>query len=177
VDRHIRQQMVTLLPRLRRFAHGLTGTAADGDDLVQATCERAIGNLDKWRPGTRLDSWMFRIAQNLHFNAIRDRKNRERILTSAADAITPATEAAGDSEGRMTWVMVRRCLEALPADQRSVLLLICVEGYSYAECAAILDVPVGTVTSRLARGREVLQAQLSDDEETPQAVLRRTVGE
>jgi RNA polymerase sigma-70 factor, ECF subfamily len=176
VDSHIRQQMVTLLPRLRRFAHGLTGTAADGDDLVQATCERAIGNLDKWRPGTRLDSWMFRIAQNLHINTVRDRKNRERILSSAADTIAPATTAAGAAESRTTWVAVRRCLEALPAEQRSVLLLICVEGYSYAECATILDVPVGTVTSRLARGRETLQARLSDDNEMAQADLRRTVG-
>jgi len=176
VDSHIRQQMINLLPRLRRFAHGLAGTAADGDDLVQSTCERAIGNLDKWRPGTRLDSWMFRIAQNLHINAVRDRKNRERILTSAADAFTPSTTATGEAESRTTWVAVRRCLEALPAEQRSVVLLICVEGYSYTECAAILDVPVGTVTSRLARGRETLQARLSDDTEMAQAELRRTVG-
>lgn len=175
MDTHIRRQMVALLPKLRRFAYGLTGTTADGDDLVQATCERAIGNLDKWQPDTRLDSWIFRMAQNLHFNAVRDRKNRERLLVAAGDAIAAPASVSTEAENRLTSMMVRRCLDALPEDQRSVLLLVCVEGYSYTECAQMLAIPEGTVASRLARGRQVLQDWLSDDPDASPSVLRRIV--
>lgn len=157
--------MIELLPRLRRFSSGLTGSTADGDDLVQATCERAIRNLDKWRPDTRLDSWMFRIAQNIHFNSVRDGRNRARILGSVGDAIRPASESVDDSEVRVTWAAVRRILADLPAEHRSVILLVCVEGYSYAEASAILDVPVGTVTSRLARARQSILERLATTEE------------
>ena len=76
--------MIAFLPRLRRFTFALTGSWADADDLVQETCERAVRNLGQWRVGSRLDSWMYRIAQNLHRNEIRDSKTRERLLLEAS---------------------------------------------------------------------------------------------
>jgi len=157
VDEPIQREMIALLPRLRRFAYGLTGSIHDGDDLVQATCERAILKLDLWRPGTRLDSWMFRIAQNLHFNNLRDGAlRRQHLRPIEAEEVADAS-AERVAEGRLTLDAVRRLMARLPAEQTAVVMLVCVEGLSYREAADILEVPVGTVMSRLARGRATLK--------------------
>jgi len=160
LDEGIRREMIAVLPQLRRFAYGLTGSIADGDDLVQATCERAIANLDKWEVGTRLDSWMFRIAQNLHRNAIRDTRSRAAKLDDLGQASPGSTDGEARQEERSTLAAVRRFLEGLPEEQRTVMLLICVEGRSYKEVAEITGLPVGTVTSRLGRARTALREYL-----------------
>ena len=152
-DQLIRGELEALLPRLRRFAYGLTGSLDEGDDLVQATYERALRNLDKWRPGTRLDSWMFRIAQNLRYNEMRNLRTRSRHLRPLVTDDHAACDGARAMESKLTLEAVRRFVGRLPEDQRSVLLLVCMEGLSYKEVSQMLDLPIGTVTSRLARAR------------------------
>ncbi|WP_193369309.1 RNA polymerase sigma factor [Pelagibius marinus] len=169
--------MIAVLPQLRRFAYGLTGSIPDGDDLVQATCERAIANLDKWEIGTRLDSWMYRIAQNLHRNALRDSASRARKLQALGDELEHSSDGRRDQENRATLQAVRHFVERLPEDQRTIMLLVCVEGRSYKDVAAITGLPVGTVTSRLGRARAALREHLSEGppaagEEAPQPDTR-----
>jgi RNA polymerase sigma-70 factor (ECF subfamily) len=153
VQDETREEMLALLPRLRRFAIGLTGSAAEGDDLVQATYERAIRRLDSWQPGSRLDSWMYRIARNLFLNQLRANRVRSRHLR-AIETSGEAQGGDGDAfEHRARLVQVRRFIERLPEEQRAALLLVAVEGLSYAETARVLGIPLGTVTSRVGRAR------------------------
>jgi RNA polymerase sigma-70 factor (ECF subfamily) len=152
--------MLALLPRLRRFACGLTASADEGDELMQATVERAIRHIDKWQPGTRLDNWMFQIARNLNLNNIRARKVRGAHLKPVELETLHGEDGRRIVESRLTFEAVRRLLGQLPEEQRAVLLLVCVEGLSYKEVADVLEVPVGTVTSRLARARMALRAML-----------------
>lgn len=160
LDEGIRKEMIAVLPQLRRFAYGLTGSIPDGDDLVQATCERAIANLDKWEVGTRLDSWMFRIAQNLHRNARRDSRSRARKLIDLGHEMESSTDGRRAQEERSLLAAVRRFVDGLPEDQRTIMLLVCVEGRSYKEVAEVTGLPVGTVTSRLGRARAGLRDYL-----------------
>ncbi|MEQ8357059.1 MAG: RNA polymerase sigma factor [Kiloniellaceae bacterium] len=163
MDEGIRKEMIAVLPQLRRFAYGLTGSVPDGDDLVQATCERAIANLDKWEVGTRLDSWMYRIAQNLHRNTLRDKTSRDRKLAELGQLTADHTDGRRAVEDRATLAEVRRFVSELPEDQQLVLLLVCVEGRSYKDAAAITGLPMGTVTSRLGRARAALREFLDTD--------------
>lgn len=152
----IRREMVALLPRLRRFACGLTGSLADADDLVQSACERALSRLEQWQPGTRLDSWMFRITQNLWIDRIRQSRGREIAVPAEALAERSVGDAVREQEARLTMAAVRREIAKLPEDQRAVLMLVTVEGISYKEASEILEIPIGTVMSRLARARLAL---------------------
>jgi RNA polymerase sigma-70 factor (ECF subfamily) len=161
-DEGVRAQMVALLPRLQRFALMLTGTRADADDLVQATCERAIARLDSWARGTALDRWMFKVAHNLHRNQRRDRVNRLRLVEDHGRTQEFLEDGAGRAEAWTALQEVRRKMLALPEEQRAALVLIAIEGLSYQEAADLLEVPVGTVTSRLARAREALRGALAD---------------
>ncbi len=158
----MRGELEALLPRLRRFAYGLTGCVDEGDDLVQATYERALRNLDKWRPGTRLDSWMFRIAQNLRYNEMRNLRTRSRHLRPVVTDDHAVCDGARAMESKLALAAVRRFVGRLPEDQRSVLLLVCVEGLSYKDVSEMLDLPIGTVTSRLARARIGLREFMKD---------------
>lgn len=155
VDREVEEEMIALLPRLRRFAFALTGAWPDADDLVQATCARAIERLDQWQIGTRLDSWMYRIAQNLHRNDLRKgsvrRSHLRQVDPDAADHVSQ--NAAVD---RMALQDLGAAMDRLPSDQRAVLLLIAVEGQSYADAAEVLGVSPGTVASRVSRARTML---------------------
>lgn len=169
LDESVRRQMLAFLPRLRRFAHGLTGSADAGDDLMQATCERAIRHIDKWQAGTRLDSWMYRIARNLHLNEQRAKGVRARHVQSVDPATYGVVDGARAMEAQMTYESVRRFVERLPEEQKSVLLLITVEGLSYREVADILELPIGTVTSRLARARFALKTLVESGGEEPAA--------
>lgn len=152
----VRQQIIALLPRLRRFALGLTGSRDDADDLVQAACERALSRLHQWQPDTRLDSWMFRIVKTIWIDQWRT--NRARGEHVDLDSIEPPAGSNGRhvTEARNTLEVVCRAMERLPDEQRLVLTLVSVDGLSYEEAAAVLEVPVGTVMSRLARARRRL---------------------
>jgi RNA polymerase sigma-70 factor (ECF subfamily) len=161
LDEQLRGEMLAFLPRLRRFSHGLAGSADAGDDLLQATCERAIRHIDQFRPGTRLDSWMFRIARNLYLNQIRDRAvRREQPFEEEWVESSHQTDGERIMESRLTYGAVRKCVARLPEEQRSVLLLVTVEGLSYQEVAECLELPMGTIASRLARARLALRAML-----------------
>lgn len=151
----IRNQIVALLPRLRRFAASLTGNLSDGDDLVQDTVERALKNLHRWEPGTRLDSWMYRIAQNLWIDIVRARRLRPTLDADPPEAAA-AFDGARATEAKLTFDDTCRVLGGLPEEQRVVVALVLIEGLSYRDAADILQVPIGTVTSRLARARDAL---------------------
>jgi len=152
-----RNQIVALLPRLRRFAAALTGSMPDADDLVQDTVERALRNLHRWEPGTRLDSWMFRIAQNLFIDGARAGKRRRTVMLDApGEAANVSVDGVRAAESRLTFAKTCEALEELPQEQRSAVALVLIDGMSYRDAADVLGVPIGTVTSRLARAREAL---------------------
>ncbi len=167
-DQAIRQALVRLLPKLRRFCLALTASLADADDLCQSTCERAITRLDRWTPGTRLDSWLYRMAQNLHKNSMRDRANRLRILEEQEPILSANTDDLAISPDNIEVIQMRRHMLALPKAQREVLILICVEGHSYRECAELLDLSPTTVTNRLFQARMSLR-QAIEAEANPRA--------
>ncbi len=157
------QQMVALLPRMRRFAYALTGSKADGDDLVQASCEKALRALHQWADGTRLDSWMYRIMQNAWIDQKRSQNRRAPQVTLDQVADVAGHDGREDMVSRLTLENVRRAMTDLPKDQSVVLALVAVEGLSYQEAADVLDLPIGTVMSRLARGRKRLLGMVGAD--------------
>lgn len=161
VSDDVRQQLIALLPRLRRFALGLTGgSTADADDLVQAACERALSRLHQWQADTRLDSWMFRILKTLWIDQWRSqRAHGEHIELEDAGPLM-GSNGRHVAEVNNTLDAVRRAMEQLPDEQRLVLMLVSVDGLSYEEAAAVLETPVGTVMSRLARARRRLHELL-----------------
>ena len=159
VARRFSDQLIAVLPRLRRFARGLAGSAVEADDLVQAACERALARRHQFQEGTRFDSWMFRIVQTIWIDQIRAR-NARREDGELGGGRLGSDEPVRRVEARLSLGEVRRAVECLPTDQRAALLLVTVDGLSYREAAAVVGVPVGTIMSRLARARVALQAQL-----------------
>ena len=153
-------QLGALLPRLRRFAHALSRDAADADDLTQATIERALRSKAQWQPGTRLDSWSYRIMRNLWIDTARARSRKAKVeaLPEEAEAIGHDPRAAMDAALDLKRVMM--AMERLPDDQREVVALILIEGFGYREVCEMLDLPMGTVSSRLVRGRTRLLAMV-----------------
>jgi RNA polymerase sigma factor (sigma-70 family) len=156
----IRNQIAALLPRLRRFAVGLTGNPADADDLVQDAVERALRSLHHWQPGTRLDSWMFRITQNLWIDVVRARRVRAVVAHDPEAAEKVAVDGAREADARLTFADTVKALAELPEEQRAVVALVLIDGMSYREAADTLNLPMGTVTSRLARARTALAARI-----------------
>jgi len=155
-----REEIIKQLPNLRRFAFGLTGNIQDADDLVQMACERALTRLHQWEQGTRMDSWMYRIIQNLWLDG--KRKLKLRAESAKPDVLEQLIDenAHRVTEVQNSLAATVYALDGLSEDQRSVLLLVSVEGYSYKEAAEILDIPIGTVMSRLARARLALYEAL-----------------
>ncbi len=154
----VREQLIALLPRLRRFARTLARHTHDADDLVQTAVERALQRLNQWRPGSRLDSWMFGIIRNAWIDEVRARRRRERVL-APAESGENVVAVTDDAEVRL--LALQDALAHLPDDQRLAIGLVLVEGLSYREAAQVLEVPIGTLTSRLARGRQALAAMLA----------------
>ena len=160
----IRAQMVQLLPRLRRFAVALTGSAADGDDLVQDTVERALRSLHQWEPGTRLDNWLFRIAKNRFIDGRRSHRRRSSVIMEAPEEAASAyTDGIRATEARLALKDVIHNLQNLPIEQREALALVVIEGVSYRDASDILGIPIGTLTSRIARAREALADLVPED--------------
>ena len=148
-----RHQLVTLLPRLRRFAVALTGDRTEADDLVQAACVRALSNLDKWQANTRLDSWLYKVAQNLWIDDVRKRRSRGETVEIDELGTVAGQDGREHMSSRLMLDAARRAIGMLNEDQRSVLVLVTVEGLSYQETADVLEIPIGSVMSRLARAR------------------------
>jgi RNA polymerase sigma-70 factor (ECF subfamily) len=147
------RDIVALLPRLRRFAAGLSGSVQEGDDIVQAACLRALERHYQWEPGTRLDSWMFRIIRNLWLDGRKSAWNRLVHSDDAAMTAAPGGSLEHEIEARNELALARKAIAALPPQQREVLMLVTVEGHSYEAAADTLGIPLGTVMSRLARAR------------------------
>ena len=156
-------RIVDLLPRLRRFALTLTRHQDDGDDLVQATVERALARLSSWKEDTRLDSWMFKIMQNLWIDQTRARRTRGVQADDYDLASIAGADGRAVMDQRLTLRATLDATMALPEEQRSVLMLVVVEGLSYRDAADVLGVPVGTVMSRLSRARLALEGKVLDD--------------
>lgn len=170
----IRGELVALLPRLRRFAYALTGSLDEADDVVQTVCERALTRLDQFQPGTRLDSWLFRIAQTTWIDRVRSLRRRDANgEPELMENIGYDARIHEQTEARTALEIVRVATAQLPEEQRSVLALVVVDGMSYAEAAEVLQVPLGTIMSRLARARKKLAAAL----ESPAAASDMTGSE
>ena len=155
-----KKDLVDLVPRLRRFALSLTGNQADADDLVQSACVKALKNEAQFRPGTRMDSWMYRIIQTLWIDDRSRAKTRGTSIDAEDAGLSDGGRAARLPEDRMMLNQAREAMAGLREDQRTVLSLVAIEGLSYKETAEVLDVPIGTVMSRLSRARASLLPQL-----------------
>lgn len=155
---NVHDEIVALLPRLRRFARNLVRNPHDADDVVQIALERALKNLDQWRSDARLDSWMFKIIRNAWIDELRSRGRRGRIFVGP-EAGENVGEATLDRETDL--MSVQSAMAKLTEEQRLAVSLVLVEGLPYKEAAEVLEIPIGTLTSRLARGREALQAMLA----------------
>lgn len=149
-----RQELLEILPGLRRFALAVAGNPADGDDLLQSTVERV---LERGLPDdAKLMPWSIRVCKNLWIDEIRARKVRRAAGEELAMAEDPVVMGETDVIANLTLREVQIALERLPDEQRAVLELVAVEGYAYREAAAMLETPIGTVMSRLARARAAL---------------------
>ena len=157
-SQNVRDEIAALLPRLRRFGRTLARHREDADDLVQTAVERALGRTDQWQPGTRLDSWMFRIMQNAWIDEVRA---RSRYQQTFVDEALGEHVGVSTTEAHIDAIAVRKAVSKLGDEQRAAVALVLVEGLPYKEAAEVLGIPIGTLTSRLARARESLQATLS----------------
>jgi RNA polymerase sigma-70 factor (ECF subfamily) len=155
-EQSLDRDLPALLPRLRRFAHALSRNAADADDLTQATVERAWRSREQWEPGTRLDSWLYRIMRNLWIDTARSRKRRERHEAPEEEAQFVGDDPRPAMDASLELKRAMKALEQLPDEQREVVALILIEGFGYREVSVMLDLPIGTVSSRLVRGRTAL---------------------
>ena len=159
------------IPRLRRYARALARDAARADDLVQSCLVRAIAKEHLWEPGTDLRAWLFTILHNQNVNEVR-RSVREGVAVAVED-VAPVLTIAPRAGATLQLRDLERALQLLPEEQRQVILLVGLEGMRYEEVAAVLDIPIGTVRSRLSRGREMLR-RLMDLKEEPEPPLGRS---
>lgn len=159
---HFCENLIALLPRLRRFARGLCRDAADADDLCQQTVERALKSRDHWQEGTRLDAWVYRIMRNQWIDETRARGRRGQTFVHEDEGMNVGTPGAPDAENLVELGNVGRALLRLPEEQREAVVLVMVEGFAYKEAAEIIGIPQGTLTSRLGRGREALMRELGE---------------
>ncbi len=169
-----RDDIIALLPRLRRFSFALTGSAFDADDLLQATIEKALLKYDQFEQGTDLDKWTFRMCKNLWIDEWRSR----RVRGPSVDPMDYKSELGIDGENmiinKLSMSEVSKAMNELRDEQRMVLALVAIEGYSYKEVSKLLDIPIGTVMSRLARARKALM-KLLETPETPRLEIHRNI--
>lgn len=159
----IKAELIALLPRLRAYGRAITRDASAADDLVQTACEKALRNLASYQRGSRLDAWMFRIMKNAWID--NRRANRNLHLLGDDEAVEAHSEEALDqTEAHLELKSVARAMAEMTTEQREVLLLIGVNGMKYRDAAEALDVPIGTVMSRLARARQTLASMMGYSE-------------
>jgi RNA polymerase sigma-70 factor (ECF subfamily) len=163
------------IPRLRRYARALTRDVAAADDLVQDCLTRALGKLHLWQRGTDLRAWLFTILHNQYVNHVR-RAVREGIAVGLSDNEPLLTRASQQGQ-RLELRDLERAIAKLPEEQRSAILLVGLEGMRYEEVAAVLDVPVGTIRSRLSRGREALRRLMGFDPDERSAAQTVATGD
>lgn len=165
---NLKAKLVKELPRLRRFAHGLTGNTPDADDLVQSLVEKlltkeqqASGQKSGEKPEQAPEvPWLLRVCKNLWIDQLRTNANRAKLQEQNQEQIQPKQEQSGPQDDNMNQIAL--AIEQLNDEQKQLVVLVIVEGYSYAEAAQTLDIPVGTVMSRVARARGKLMEILSE---------------
>jgi RNA polymerase sigma factor (sigma-70 family) len=151
---HDDQQLLTWMPRLRQYARALAGNRDDADDLVQDTLERAWAKSGLWRGVADMRAWLFSIMHNLHVDGVR----RPRLQTVAMDDDNSELPVAPTQGERFAVLDLQTALDQLPVEQKEILLLVALEDMAYVDVATTLGIPIGTVMSRLSRGRERLCA-------------------
>ena len=157
---HDDQQLLTWLPRLRRYARALVNNRDDADDLVQDTLERAWAKAGLWQGVSDMRAWLFSIMHNLHVDGVR----RPKLHTVTMDDDTPEVPVAATQGERLTVLDLQAALDLLPVEQKEILLLVALEDMAYADVAQALGIPIGTVMSRLSRGRERLRGLMEGRE-------------
>lgn len=155
----VNRLIVRQIPSLRRYARALIGNPDGADDLVQDSLERALSRANSWRPGSNMRAWLFTIMHNVHANRVRG--DTRRPATVAFDEAREEPAARPGQEDGLALRNLADALAALPEEQRAAVLLVGLEGLAYADAAAVLDVPVGTLMSRLSRGRARLREAMS----------------
>ncbi|HJT08209.1 MAG TPA: sigma-70 family RNA polymerase sigma factor [Stellaceae bacterium] len=165
---------------LRRYARALLGDRIEAEDLVQDCLARALSRAHLWRPGSDLRAWLFTILHNIHVNNVRSRHARLASVDASEGRSWRGMSAPPDQDTRLELRDLERALDRIPEEQRQVLLLVGMEGMSYDEAARIVGVPIGTIMSRVARGREALRRymmhpgqEVEDDLEPAAAVAGR----
>lgn len=159
----INNGIAALLPRMRRFARVIVHHRDDADDLVQIAVQRALARSAQWDANTRLDRWIFRVMRNVWHDELRSRARREQSFT-----LDETSEQAGaeTAEARRRRVAIEKAVGMLSEEHRMVVALVLVDGMTYEAAAAVLDIPLGVLTGRLARARAALQEILSDQQRT-----------
>ena len=155
--------MLAHLPRLRRFALALAGNSADADDLAQSTIEKALVNAQKFEAGTRLDSWMFKIAQNLWIDSKRKEQRRGQVIDIENAYGVTGEDGRAITENRAIVADLTAAISKLPDGQRLVVAHVLIDGQSYQEAANNLEIPIGTLMSRLSRARKALESEVLGD--------------
>ncbi len=155
------RQLLTWVSRLRRYARALAGNRDDADDLVQDTLERAWTKSGLWHGVADMRAWLFSIMHNLHVDGIR----RPKLATVMMDDDTPEVAMAPTQGERLAVIDLQAALDLLPIEQKEIVLLVALEDMTYAEIATTLGIPIGTVMSRLSRGRERLRALMEGRDE------------
>jgi RNA polymerase sigma-70 factor (ECF subfamily) len=166
-DNEFRRGIVQLLPRLRRFGAALAGSRDDGDDVVQASIERALTKAEQWQPGTRLDSWMFKIMQNYWRDEVRRRKNNDKAMNLNGEE-EPSVDGRRVTETLLMLAKTRERFAMLSEEHRLALALVVIDGRSYQEAAEQLEIPIGTLMSRLSRARESLRGMIEQEHKQTQ---------
>ncbi len=156
------QELIAMLPRLRRMACALCRNPDDADELVQDVCERALKGRAGYTPGTRFDSWLYRIMQNQWIDRCRRRRGENGNVGLDRAAELTGMDGRRQTEDHLTLAAVRRAIHDLPEDQRLALVMVAIEGLSYREAAERMAVPLGTLMSRLGRARRKLVALLEN---------------
>jgi RNA polymerase sigma-70 factor (ECF subfamily) len=154
------EELIAHLPRLRRFAIILARSRDVADDLVQTACEKALASRSQFVPGTRMDAWLFRILRNAHHDRLRQLRNEGPAENVDDMYYLVGADGAKITAERLALAETAKAIGQLPEKLRVVLLLVSVEDLSYAETAQILDVPIGTVMSRISRARAKLNELL-----------------
>ncbi|MBC9247947.1 RNA polymerase sigma factor [Paracoccus sp. 11-3] len=160
MDAAFSEGLINLLPNLRRYALSLARRGDVADDLVQITVERALANHASYDPANRLEPWLFRILRNAFIDMTRRSKTAGTQLDVFEMPDIVAVDGEAAVEARLMLQATTEAMETLPPEQRDILHLICIEDLSYAEAAEVLDIPKGTVMSRLSRARLALAEKL-----------------
>ena len=155
------RQLLTWVPRLRRYARALAGNRDDADDLVQDTLERAWAKSALWHGVADMRAWLFSVMHNLHVDGIR----RPKLATVTMDDDTPELAMAPTQGERLAVLDLQAALDLLPVEQKEIVLLVALEDMAYADIATTLGIPIGTVMSRLSRGRKRLRALMEGRDE------------